>query len=61
MRKYRDIPLEELEKMWNERRMHIRIGTSDMDEVFEMRREIDRRKGNHNPSTDVNYESYLTD
>ena len=53
-----------LESMWREKCRHISEGhrmPGDMDEVFLMRRELDKRMGVRNPTTEVNYEKYLTD
>ena len=67
-RKYDGIPLAMLEAEWAEKRRRIaelkpedRL-PSDMDELFSMRKEIERRKGNKNPVVNVNFsEEYLTD
>lgn len=65
---YKGIPTPELERMWNERRLSMKIGADrsmfrrDMEEVYAMRRELDRRRGDVAPSSDVNFEQkYLTD
>lgn len=66
--KYDGIPLAMLEAKWAEKRRRIaelkpedRL-PSDMDELFSMRKEIERRKGNKNPVVNVNFsEEYLTD
>lgn len=46
----RAIPTEELEALWMERR----------DELLEIRRELDRRKGEALPEASVDFESYVT-
>ena len=68
MSNYKDISTSELEKMWNERRLSLKISSDPsvfrkgMDEVFAMRRELDRRLGEKKPSVDVNFErEYVTD
>lgn len=48
MSKYRDVPTPELERMWNEKRLSLKIGAGfrdGLDDVYEMRQELDRRKG----------------
>lgn len=64
MSNYSNIPTPMLESMWREKCRHIREGhrlPGDMDEVFLMRRELDKRSGVRNPTTEINYEKYLTD
>lgn len=64
MAKYKHIPTEKLEQMWNQRRLRLRMGEhfkSDMDEVYEMRRELDRRRGDTPPGEEINFEKYTTD
>lgn len=62
---YSDIPTSILEKMWNDKRLHIRMGKQmekDLHEAFAMRKELDRRKGETNPSANVVFDKeYLTD
>lgn len=62
---YKSIPTPELERMWNEKRLSIRIGKyfqEDMNEVYAMRKELDRRAGNEIPPVFVNFEKEnLTD
>lgn len=62
---YKNIPTQELEKMWNEKRLSITGGPGfrkDMDEVFSMKKELDRRKGDIPKGQQVNFEQqYLTD
>ena len=65
---YDGIPLATLEAKWAEKRRIIaelkpedRL-PSDMDELFSMRKEISKRKGDLPPTVDVNYaDKYLTD
>lgn len=65
---YDGTPLVTLEAMWDEKRRRIaelpacdRL-PSEMEELFTMRREIDKRKGYRNPIVDINFsEEYLTD
>lgn len=64
MSNYSNIPTQMLESMWKEKFRHIREGhrmPGDMDELFLMRRELDKRSGVTNPSTYINFEETLTD
>ena len=65
---YRNTPTEQLEKMWNDKRLSLAIGAKgrdfqkDLDAVFEMRQELDRRKGERLPTTSIEFsEEYTTD
>jgi len=68
MEEFKHLSTEELEKLWNEKRLSLKI-TSDkkvfqegLDEVYAMKKELDRRKGIKNPTEDVNFsKEYLTD
>lgn len=68
MSKYRDVPTTELERMWNEKRLSLKIGADssvfrgELDEVYEMRRELDRRRGEVPQAKDVDFgKEYVTD
>ena len=61
---YKSIPTPELERMWDKKRMSIRIGEhfrEDLDDVYAMRKELDRRAGNEIPPVFVNFEKNITD
>lgn len=68
MEEFKHLSTEELEKLWNEKRLSLKT-TSDkkvfqegLDEVYAMKKELDRRKGIKNPTEDVNFsKEYLTD
>ena len=61
---YRSIKTPVLEKMWERERDRLMkkkdAVVGDYDELFMMRREIERRKGDKLPSADVDFESYVT-
>jgi hypothetical protein len=70
MRKYANMPLKQLVALWEERRAEVarraKAGESTYGlacELYDMRREIERRKGNgDNPTCDVDFcKNYLTD
>lgn len=67
---YKDIPLQELERLYDEKKAWLSARLDqyetasgpDWDELFELRREIDRRLDNRPPVVDVNFsELYTTD
>lgn len=66
---YRDVPTPELVRMWEDERERLLAGDgrgvlkpSDYDHLLAMRRELDHRRGDVNPSVEVNFErDYLTD
>lgn len=61
---FSNIPTAMLEAMWNQKRLHIRMGSNmqkDLEDAFAMRRELDKRLGVKNPTTEVDYEKYTTD
>lgn len=63
--KYKDIPTQELKKLWEQQRNKVvnhSHSQADYDILFEMRKELDRRKGERNPQVDINFEqNYTTD
>ena len=68
MEDYKTIPITELVRRWREKRLEIakqdedKRSFKDVSELFAMRKEIDRRKGDTNPTAEVNFEQdYLTD
>lgn len=65
MSKFRDVPTPELERMWNEKRLSLKIGAGfreRLDDVYEMRRELDRRRGEVPQAKDVDFgKEYVTD
>lgn len=72
---YRDLSDSELTQLWGELRERIlaakavqkpgeapAVSQEDWDAAFAMRKEIDRRRGDTNPTTDVDFEGkYTTD
>ena len=58
--KYRTIPTEELVRMWRERRTMVQAPET-IGELVDIRKELDRRKGNGNPSSSVDFEQFVTD
>ena len=65
---YRSIPTERLVEMWMEGVNSVRgkdpseLTVGDCDAIWEMRRELDRRKDERKPVVDVNFsKDYLTD
>ena len=62
---YHTVPTAELVAMWERKRGSL-LGSSpsrdDFEALYEMRRELDRRKDEPKPVVDVNFSSdYLTD
>ena len=61
---YGNIPTSMLEVMWKQKCIQIRMGSKmakDLEDAFAMRRELDKRKGVKNPTTEIDYEKYITD
>ena len=62
---YRSIPLPELVRMWEAGRNAVVLGAGDSDltigDLLDMRREIDRRRGESNPTVEVDFEKYVKD
>lgn len=59
---YRKMSTPALVRRWERlRRRALAGGTPDMDELSALRREIDRRKGERNPTVEIDFESYITD
>lgn len=61
---YRRMSLSDLEDRWNRLRLKVESqggGLRDIDELYSLRREIDRRGGEKNPSVEVNFEDYVKD
>lgn len=63
MRKYKDTPTKELKMMWESLRNKLINGgeKEEYESLYELRKEIERRKGNSLPPKDINYSDYLTD
>lgn len=65
----KELPLKELERRYEEKKAWLNARLSqyetaagpDWDELFELRKEIDRRKGETNPTVNVNFADYLTE
>ena len=58
MSKYSDISTEELRKRWETQRTKVVNHThsqADLDELLAMRKELDKRNGEKNPSIDYNF------
>lgn len=64
-RSYRSIPLDELVRMWESGRDALVFGAGESDltigDLLDMRREIDRRRGEVNPTAEVDFEKYVKD
>lgn len=61
---YSLIPFEELERMLIEKRGAILDGSAprgSISEVYALRREIDRRKGDNPAPLPIDFEGYITD
>lgn len=61
---YRTLSTADLMERWEALRQKVLNKTGvlrDMDELNALRREIDRRRGETNPTVDVNFEDYITD
>lgn len=65
---YRTIPTVRLVEMWEQGVNAVKgkdpseLTVGDYDSIFEMRRELDRRKDERKPVVDVNFaDDYLTD
>lgn len=64
MNKFKDIPTKELKELWDKKRREVLKGhtQAELDELLTMRKELDRRKGEKKPITNINFsEQYLTD
>ena len=61
---YKTLTANELIELWKEKRTALAKGHGDsieqMGELYRLRREIDRRKGN-TPTAYVNFEEYVSD
>lgn len=62
---YKTIATPVLERMWERERdrlsRKVDAVVGDYEDLFAMRRELDRRRGIENPSSSVNYENYVSD
>lgn len=59
---YRSLSTAELEQRWNGLRLKIESqngGLSDIDALYAIRRELDRRRGESSPIVEVNFEEYV--
>jgi len=61
---YRRMSLSDLRDRWE--RLRVKVGSGngvarDVDELYSLRREIDRRSGEKNPIIEVNFEDYVKD
>lgn len=68
MKDYKSLSLPELVKKWQKKRMKLAQTDDknrkfeDIEELFAMRKEIDRRKGEKKPTVNINFaDEYLTD
>lgn len=66
MRKdYTSVSTDELTRQWERKRKAIAKkedrSLGDIADLLAMRKEIDRRKGEANPTKEINFENYLTD
>lgn len=57
--------MDELVRMWESGRDALVFGTGESDltigDLLDMRREIDRRRGEVNPTAEVDFEKYVKD
>ena len=63
-RDYKSVSTSELDRRWARLRKRVIAGkgkAKDMDELNALRREIDRRRGERNPTVEVNFEDYVKD
>lgn len=60
---YKKIETPELKRLWEAQRNKV-VNHShtqgDLDELFAMKKELDRRKGEKNPIVDINFEQHYT-
>lgn len=63
---YQDHTLEELKALWKAKREEIARKENhdclkELGELYKIRKEIERRLGESNPTVFVNFETYITD